>query len=60
VFYELTITGMVGMLFTGAIAETYGFPTVLMMTTGLVLLASPIALMLKETSIRMQVAIAEA
>jgi len=53
-------SGMVGMLFTGAIAETYGFPTVLMMTTGLVLLASPIALMLKETSIRMQVAIAEA
>jgi predicted MFS family arabinose efflux permease len=47
-------SGMVGMLFTGPITETYGFPTVLIMTTGLVFLASPIALMLKETSIRIQ------
>jgi len=40
--------GALGMLLTGPLAENYGFPTVLMMTTGLVLLASPIALMLKE------------
>jgi len=36
------------MLLTGPIAENYGFPTVLMMSMGLVLLASPLALMLKE------------
>ncbi|NJC94887.1 MAG: MFS transporter [Anaerolineae bacterium] len=41
-------SGALGMLLTGPIAETYGFPTVLMMTTGLVLLASPLAWMLKE------------
>ncbi len=41
-------SGALGMLLTGPIAETYGFPVVLMMTTGLVLLASPLALMLKE------------
>lgn len=40
--------GALGMLLTGPIAETYGFPTVLVMTTGLVLLASPLALLLKE------------
>jgi MFS transporter, FSR family, fosmidomycin resistance protein len=40
--------GALGMLLTGPIAENYGFPTVLMMTTGLVLLASPLAWMLKE------------
>ncbi len=40
--------GALGMLLTGPIAEKYGFPTVLIMTTGLVLLASPLALMLKE------------
>jgi MFS family permease len=33
--------GALGMLLTGPIAENYGFPTVLVMTTGLVLLASP-------------------
>jgi len=37
-----------GMLLTGPLAENYGFPTVLVMTTGLVLLASPLALMLRE------------
>jgi FSR family fosmidomycin resistance protein-like MFS transporter len=43
--------GAMGMLFTGPMAETLGFPTVLIMTTGLVLLASPLALMLKESNI---------
>lgn len=41
-------SGTLGMLLTGSLAENYGFPIVLMMTTGLVLLASPLALMLKE------------
>lgn len=41
-------SGTLGMLLTGPIAENYGFPTVLMMTTGLVLAASPLAWMLKE------------
>lgn len=40
--------GALGMLLTGPMAEARGFPTVLMMTAGLVLLASPLALMLKE------------
>lgn len=40
--------GALGMLLTGPLAEQRGFPTVLVMTTGLVLLASPLALMLKE------------
>ena len=40
--------GALGLLFTGPLAETYGFPTVLVLTTGLVLVASPLALMLKE------------
>jgi MFS transporter, FSR family, fosmidomycin resistance protein len=41
-------SGALGMLLTGPLAEKYGFPTVLVMTTGLVLLASPLAWMLKE------------
>jgi MFS transporter, FSR family, fosmidomycin resistance protein len=41
-------SGALGMLLTGPLAENYGFPTVLIMTTGLVLLASPLAWMLKE------------
>lgn len=41
-------SGALGMLLTGPIAENYGFPTVLMMTTGLVLVASPLAWLLKE------------
>lgn len=41
--------GALGLLFTGPLAENYGFPTVLLLTTGLVLLASPLALMLKES-----------
>ena len=40
--------GVFGMLLTGPLAENYGFPTVLVMSTGLVLLASPLAFMLKE------------
>ena len=43
-------SGVLGMLLTGPLAENYGFPTVLVMSTGLVLLASPLALMLKEKS----------
>ena len=41
-------SGALGMLLTGPLAENYGFPTVLLLTTGLVLLASPLAWMLKE------------
>jgi len=44
-------SGALGMLLTGPIAETYGFPTVLLITTGLVLVASPLAWMLREQSI---------
>jgi predicted MFS family arabinose efflux permease len=44
--------GALGLLFTGPLAENYGFPTVLVMTTGLVLLASPLAWMLKEKPAR--------
>jgi len=40
--------GALGLLITGPLAEKYGFPTVLVMTTGLVLLASPLAWMLRE------------
>jgi len=40
--------GALGMLLTGPLAENYGFPTVLVMTAGLVLLGSPLALMLRE------------
>jgi FSR family fosmidomycin resistance protein-like MFS transporter len=41
-------SGALGMLLTGPLAENYGFPTVLILTTGLVILASPLAWMLKE------------
>ncbi|MCC7188178.1 MAG: MFS transporter, partial [Anaerolineales bacterium] len=40
--------GALGLLITGPLAESHGFPTVLMMTSGLVLLASPLAWMLRE------------
>jgi MFS transporter, FSR family, fosmidomycin resistance protein len=43
--------GALGLLFTGPLAENYGFPTVLLLTTGLVLVASPLALMLKERTV---------
>ena len=42
-------SGALGMLLTGPLAEKYGFPTVLLMTTGLVLVASPLAWMLRES-----------
>jgi MFS family permease len=41
-------SGALGMLLTGPLAENYGFPTVLLLTTALVLIASPMAWMLKE------------
>lgn len=44
-------SGALGMLLTGPLAENYGFPTVLVMTTGLVLLAAPLAWMLKEQTV---------
>ena len=40
--------GALGLLISGPLAENYGFPTVLIMTTGLVLLGSLLAWMLKE------------
>jgi len=43
--------GALGLLFTGPLAENYGFPTVLLLTTGLVLVASPLALLLKEQTV---------
>lgn len=41
-------SGALGLLYTGHLAEIYGFPYVLTMTTGMVLVASPLALLLKE------------
>ncbi|HSK88418.1 MAG TPA: MFS transporter [Anaerolineales bacterium] len=41
-------SGALGMLLTGPLAENYGFPAVLVLTTGLVLLGSPMAWMLRE------------
>jgi FSR family fosmidomycin resistance protein-like MFS transporter len=41
-------SGALGLLFTGQLAETYGFPYVMTLTTVMVLVASPLALMLKE------------
>jgi len=45
-------SGALGLLYTGPLAESQGFPFVLIFTTGLVLAATPLALMLKETDIR--------
>ena len=45
-------SGALGLLYTGPIAEAYGFPFVLTITTGLVLTAAPLALMLKETGVQ--------
>ncbi|NWG34024.1 MAG: MFS transporter [Chloroflexi bacterium] len=45
-------SGVLGMLLTGPLAENYGFPAVLAMTTGLVLFASPLAWMLREREFR--------
>jgi FSR family fosmidomycin resistance protein-like MFS transporter len=41
-------SGALGLLYTGHLAELYGFPYVLTLTTGMVLVASPFALFLKE------------
>jgi FSR family fosmidomycin resistance protein-like MFS transporter len=41
-------SGALGLLFTGPLAEARGFPVVLYLTAGLVLFASPLALLLKE------------
>lgn len=40
--------GALGLLYTGHLAELYGFPYVLTLTTGMVLVAAPLALLLKE------------
>jgi len=39
-------------LYTGHLAELYGFPFVLTMTTAMVLVASPLALLLKEPELQ--------
>jgi len=44
-------SGALGLLFTGHLAEVYGFPFVLTMTTGMALVASPLALLLKEPAV---------
>ncbi len=41
-------SGALGLLYTGHLAELRGFPFVLTLTTGMVLVASPLALLLKE------------
>ncbi|MBK7451230.1 MAG: MFS transporter [Anaerolineales bacterium] len=41
-------SGALGLLYTGHLAELHGFPYVLTLTTGMVLFASPLALLLKE------------
>jgi FSR family fosmidomycin resistance protein-like MFS transporter len=41
-------SGALGLLYTGPLAEIRGFPFVLVLTTGMVLLASPLALLLKD------------
>jgi FSR family fosmidomycin resistance protein-like MFS transporter len=41
-------SGALGLLYTGGLAETYGFPYVMIVTTGLVLAAAPLALLLRE------------
>jgi MFS family permease len=41
-------SGALGLLYTGHLAELHGFPYVLTLTTGMVLVASPLALLLKE------------
>ncbi len=41
-------SGALGLLYTGHLTELYGFPFVLTLTTGMVLIAAPLALFLKE------------
>lgn len=45
-------SGALGLLLTGHLAEVYGFPFVLTMTTIMVLVASPLALLLKEPELQ--------
>ena len=45
-------SGALGLLYTGHLAELYGFPFVLTMTTAMVLIASPLALLLKEPGLK--------
>ena len=45
-------SGALGLLFSGHLAELYGFPFVLTMTTAMVLIASPLALLLKEPGLK--------
>jgi FSR family fosmidomycin resistance protein-like MFS transporter len=52
-------SGALGLLYTGPLAETHGFPFVLLLTTGLVLAATPLALMLKEPSPKANLMVAE-
>lgn len=40
-------SGALGLIYTGRLAEVHGFPYVLILTTGMVLLAAPLALALK-------------
>jgi FSR family fosmidomycin resistance protein-like MFS transporter len=45
-------SGALGLLYTGHLAEVYGFPFVLGLTTIMVLVASPLALFLKEPELK--------
>ena len=44
-------SGALGLIYTGYLAETRGFPFVLTLTVGMVLIASPLALLLKESKV---------
>ena len=46
-------SGALGLLYTGHLAEVYGFPFVLGLTTIMVLVASPLALFLKEPELKL-------
>jgi MFS transporter, FSR family, fosmidomycin resistance protein len=41
-------SGALGLLYSGHLTELYGFPYVLTLTTGMVLVASPLALLLQD------------
>ncbi|MBI3151309.1 MAG: MFS transporter, partial [Chloroflexi bacterium] len=41
-------SGALGLLYTGHLAELHGFPFVLTLTTAMVLIAAPLALLLKD------------
>jgi FSR family fosmidomycin resistance protein-like MFS transporter len=44
-------SGALGLLYTGPLAEVHGFPFVMVMTTGMVLTAAPLALLLREPTV---------